>query len=263
MELLALGTLPPNDAMRLRVHAATCDDCRARLLSAEAALGALALTSPFVSAPLELKDAVLAAVEADEPTPPVPLPGIDSVIRPSVRPLRSRLFFRRRLSTRFRLIATAVVAVPVTGLLVWVAVLQSQVNDLRAENTENQRRSEALVMIAMPSSIKSDLLPTSNNRGELGVATWSPERGRCIVLFDRLAKLEPGSAYRLWYTVEVEGQLRVFDAGEVKPDELGRADVEIDASRWRGRSYDLFLKIEQSPNDFDAESILSGTLYRW
>lgn len=255
LDLLALGTLPSNDAMRLRVHAATCDECRHRLLAAEAAVGALALAAPFVPAPPEIKTAVLAELEVTEPAraTAAPLAPARALARIS----------RRRFSTRFRLIAAAVVAVPVTGLLAWAAVLQTQVNDLRAENTEIQRRSDALVLIAMPSSIKSDLVAAADNRGELGVASWSPERGRCIVVFDKLQKLEQNSAYRLWYTVEIEGQVRVFDAGEVKPDELGRADIEIDASRWRARSYELMLKIEQKPNDAESVTVLTGQLSRW
>src|SRR5581483_6132486 len=89
LSLLALGTLPPTEADQVRDHAATCDACRAQLLAAEEAVGALALAAPHVTAPPELRAAVLAAFhEIPAPVPLVPLEA------PPDRPAMTR---RRRI----------------------------------------------------------------------------------------------------------------------------------------------------------------------
>jgi hypothetical protein len=246
LDLCALGTLSSDEEQRVRTHASTCDRCRADLAAAEHTASSLALTVPITRAPAGLRAAIIAEINAT----PV-------AVMPSRPPRRSRT---RGLAARYGGLAAALVLVPLTGLLVWAALLQQQVNDLRESADEIQRRSEGLVLFAVPSAIKADFQPGPAAGGAIGAATWSPERGACFLLFDKLPRPEPGTSYRMWYIVD-DGQ-RVVDAGELAVDEAGRADMTINTGRWRGVTYDMVLKLEHRPHDPDAPAVLTASLRR-
>ena len=250
IDLYALGTLSPVEAERVRTHAATCDACRAELLAAEAVAAQLALAAPRVAAPAGLRRAVFDAIHTEQA--PVP---------PKRRPvaLRRALTLRRRLTARYGAIAAAVALFPLVGLLTWAVLLQRQVNELREDTAQMQRRNDGLLLLAMPSSVKADFQPAGDGIGAVGAATWHPERGLCFVFFDQLPRPEPGTTYRLWYVVD--GRI-VINAGAVLPDEHGRAEAIIDASRWRGRDYELILRLERAPRDPEAEPVLTALLRR-
>jgi len=133
------------------------------------------------------------------------------------------------------------------------------VNDLRQDTEQVQRRNDGLVLFAVPSSIKADFRPGPLARGAGGAATWNPDRNTCFVLFDRLARPDAGTAYRLWYVVDGD---RVVDAGEITVDDSGRADATIDTSRWRGQHYDMMLRLEGRPHDPDAPTVLLARMSR-
>ncbi|MBI2760764.1 MAG: anti-sigma factor [Chloroflexi bacterium] len=246
LDLSVLGTLSPAEEHQVRAHAATCDRCRADLTVAEHTASSLALSVPVTRAPAALRAAVISEIIS---APVTTMPG-----RPA------RRFRARGLAARYGGLAAALVLVPLSGLLVWAVLLQRQVNDLRESADEIQRRSDGLVLFAVPSAIKADFQPGPAAGGAIGAATWSPERGACFLLFDKLPRPEPGSVYRMWYIVD-NGQ-RVVDAGELVVDEAGRADMTIDTSRWRGVTYDMVLRLEQRPHDPDAPAVLTASLRR-
>ncbi len=241
LDLLALGTLDPAEAERVRAHAAVCARCSADLQAAEEALARLALAAPPVRAPRTLRAAVMAAVRHGPPAERAPRP----------------LPIWRRPAWRWVALAAALL-LALIGTLTWVARLQGQVNELRQEAAAMRRRADGLLLFAVPSSIRADFRPIAD-QAAAGAVSWNPDRGVCYVVFERLPRPEPGTAYRLWYVAD---GVRRVDAGTVTPDETGWADLEIDASRWRGQSYELVLRLERTPHDPEAPAVLVASMQR-
>lgn len=249
IDLCALGTLPTAEAQRVRTHAAMCESCRAELLAAEDSAAQLALTAPRVHAPAALREAVFAAVQEEAP---------QDGRRRRVVAARRILARSRRLTARYGAAAVALVAAPLAALVVWTALLQRQVNDLRHDTAEMQRRNDDIVLIASP-SVKADFAAVGDTPTAAGSATWNPELRVCFVFFDNLPRPEPGTTYRLWYVTESG---RRVDAGEVLVDEGGRAEVILDATRWRAQQYEMTLRLEHRPHDPNAPAVLAARLRR-
>jgi hypothetical protein len=249
IDLCAIGTLSSEDDDRVRAHAAECPECEALLASASNLAATLALTAPLRRAPASMRTATLAAIRGP----------VSSAPAPSTEKQAGRL--RRLVSGGWTSgLAAALLLAPVAGLLVWAAILQHQVNDLKQSAAVIQRRNDGLVLFAVPSSIKADFQPGAAATDAVGAVTWNPERHACYVLFDRLPKPDPGTDYRLWYVVD--GGQRVVDAGELPVDDTGRADATIDTRLWRGQRYDMFLRLEQRPHDGDAPTVMWANLSR-
>jgi hypothetical protein len=249
IDLYALGTLDASEADRVRVHVALCDACRAELLAAEETAARLAFTVPRVAAPPAVRDAVFAAIHAG------PRDEAHTTHRRSWPLLRPRALPAGRFGT----LAAALLLIPIAGLLIWAVLLQRQVNSLRHDAAAMQRRADGLTLLAMPSSLRADFVPARDAGGAMGAVMWNPEKGLCAVLLDRLPRAEPGTAYRLWY--RVDDRLTV-DAGEIHPDEYGRAEIMIDTSRWRGSVYDMAVRVEHTPADPTAPALLTAQLRR-
>jgi hypothetical protein len=251
LDLCALGTLEPLEGLRLRSHAAMCVECGAALREAENAAAALARSVPVIPAPASLRERVMAGVrEGSE--------GGSGSRGPA-----ARVPWARRLRGRYGAVAAAAavaIVVPVGGLIAWASMLQYQVNTLRQDTEQMQRRDDGLLLFSVPSSVKADFQPSADARGATGAVTWNPNRNVCFVLFDKLPKPEPGTTYRLWYVVD--GGRRVVDAGTLTPDEHGRFDLIMDVSNWRAQEYDMVLRLESQPRDPAAPVVLTAKLRR-
>ncbi len=250
IDLCVVGTLPAAEDERVRMHAATCPDCGPLLLSGEAVAARLGQSVPLVPAPASLRASLMTAVHAESrqdssaPAPSAPPPA------------RSR---GRGRVARYGAAAAVLVLLPMAGLALWVAQLQRDVNTLRAGSEVIQRRSDGLLMLAMPSSLKSDFQSLGDIKGAVGAASWNQERQVCAVVLDNLPPPESGASYRLWYIID--GQ-RVIDAGAVTLDDGGKAQMMIDASRWRGQEYEMLVTLERQPHDRSAPAVLTARLRR-
>lgn len=244
IDLEALGALEPEDSAQVRAHIMLCPACRESLMLAQEAAARIALTAPVRHAPFALREGVLAAIE-EQPTAAEPVP------------LMRRWHPLARLSTRWGALAAALVVAPVAGLVTWAVVLQTQVNDLKQGNRQLEETQRNLVLLAVPPSvIKSPLTPSDQADGARGSVSWNPVEGKCAVVVNGLAKLEPGATYQVYY----EGMKGIFPAGELKPDEEGNAGLVFDVSKWRGDEYRVWVSAVR-PTDHGTV-LLSASLRR-
>lgn len=110
----ALGALTPDEAARVESHVSECSACMARLKDAESTTALLALATPQVAPPPELRDRLMAAIE------PEPEPSVER------RSDRSPGWW-----PRFARIAAPVLAVVVIGLVAWNVSLRNSLTDTR------------------------------------------------------------------------------------------------------------------------------------
>ncbi len=261
IDLSALQTLEAGEDARLRAHAGVCEPCREHLLSAEAMAARLGMTVPVVTAPRAMRSAVMQAVRGATASSP-------SEVAARAAGSRWPALLRWR-PARLGTIAAGLLVVPLAGSLLWNARLQQQVDDLRQlrqqvgeleqETAHIRQQNDGLLLFSVPSAIKADFQPVTENVAARGAASWSPDRNKCYVRFDSLPPPSEGQVYRLWYVVDNN---RVVDAGVLSPDEDGRADATIDTSRWRGKAYEMVLRLEQRPSDAEAKALLTAILSR-
>lgn len=245
VDLEALGALEAPESARVRAHIAMCPTCRTALRAAEEASARLALSVPLRKAPPVLRARVMRAI--DDPAPitavPVPLP----VRRPHML---------RRVTNRWGALAAALVLVPVIGLITWAIVLQTQLNELKQESKQIQEAQRDIVLFSPP-SYRAKLEATEPDSGAAGWVTWIPDEGRCAVKVKGLAKLEAGASYHVFY----KGMRDPIDAGELKPNEDGKAELEFDTSRWQGFEYRVWVA-QVRPGVETGPPVLKATLRR-
>ena len=114
----ALGALTPDEAARVASHVSECPACMAQLREAESTTTLLALATPRVVPPPELRDRLMAAIEPE----PVPEPSPEP--RAERRSDRSPGWW-----PRFARIAAPVLAVAVIGLVVWNVSLRNSLTN--------------------------------------------------------------------------------------------------------------------------------------
>jgi hypothetical protein len=245
VDLEALGALEAPESARVRAHSTICPTCRAALRAAEETAARLALSVPLRTAPPVLRARVMRSI--DDPAPlsavPVPLP----VRRPHVL---------RRVTNRWGALAAALVIVPVIGLLTWAIVLQTQVNELKQESKQIQEAQRDIVLFSPP-SFRAKLEATEPDAGATGWVTWIPDEGRCAVKVKGLAKLEAGASYHVFF----KGTRDAVDAGELKPNDEGKAELEFDTSRWQGFEYRVWVAPVR-PGAEAGPPVLKATLRR-
>jgi len=244
VDLEALDVLTPEESAFVRAHADACPRCRADLDAARETAAQIALSVPLHHAPAMLRARLLAEVApAARLASPLPLSAHRS----------ARLI---RFTNRWGAVAAALVAVPVAGLLTWNMLLQSQVNELKDENRQIQETTRDVVLLAQPSTIRARLTASEMAAGARGSVTWNPDEGRCFVVVQGLGKPDGGTSYHVFY----EGMKGLVDAGELKPNEQGVADLVFDASRWRGDEYRIYVTAVRQ--NAEPVTLLSASLRR-
>jgi len=245
VDLEALGALEPHESAQVRAHAAVCPACRASLLAAEETAARLALAVPLRAAPPALRARVLRAVDA--PVQLTPVPTQLAMRRPHAL---------RRVTSRWGALAAALVLVPVIGLLTWAIVLQTQVNELKQESKQIQEAQRDIVLFSPP-SFRAKLDPAEPDSGAAGWVTWIPDEARCAVKVKGLAKSDSGASYHVFY----RGMRDPVDAGELKPNDEGKAELEFDTSRWQGFEYHVWVA-QVRPGGEVGPAVLKATLRR-
>lgn len=245
IDLEALGTLDAEESIFVRAHTADCPRCRALLEEAEGVTARIALSAPLHRAPMSMRKAVMAEVEA----PPVT----------AIEPRRPSVFggVVYRFSRRWGAMAAMILVVPLLGLLAWSMILQNEVNDLKRENQQIQATQEELVLHALPTSLQTRFTPTEAAQGAYGTVSWNPDKQVCMVQVKHLPAADATSSYQVYY----EGTFGPRLAGTLEPDGQGSAEIRFDTSRWQGTEYQVWVSSVRT----DAEPtivMLRATLTR-
>ena len=198
---VALDASEPEDVRRVEEHAASCPACRARLDEFRLAAAALGAATPQIEPPAEVRARLFETVGRERP--PIP--------------------FTRRLRLRLSpawLVAAASFFVAIASL-VWVAMLQVQIGDLRTDQmlaSERAARFDRVVSVLASDRLSvKPLQPAAARVASTGYVFLDPNSGTGMLMCHDLPPVKQGYAYEVWF---VRGNERV-SAGMLWPDRSG------------------------------------------
>jgi len=203
--VVALDAGEEEDVRLVEAHAAECPECRARLDQFRLAAAALGSVIPQV-----------------EPDPTMRRQLFD-VVRREPRPLVRRLWPRgiRRPKLSSAWLVAAASFIVAAAALVWVAMLQAELSDLRGQALVASERAARFDRVA--SVLASDQLAVKPLQPALATVTSSgyvfldPVSGTGMLMCHDLPPVQQGHAYEVWF---VRGNDRV-SAGMLWPDPRG------------------------------------------
>jgi len=238
-----LRVLDPDAESRIELHTATCDACQALIDDATAITGQLALAAPSHEAPPMLKLRVLRKAGI------APQPA-----------------WRRALRYARPAAAAAVIVIAI-GALAGVIALQSQVNDLKDDNSalrsqvqgasQGANGSTALVAALLsPGSVMAPITSTASGDAPAGRLIWNDQQKKCWLVFDKLPALPATETYQLWassddgtmwslgtfttsatgavqYTASVGNDIADYSAALVTVEKAGGSDAPTTAAKYQ------------------------------
>ncbi|HEY7294859.1 MAG TPA: anti-sigma factor, partial [Dehalococcoidia bacterium] len=175
--------------------------------------------------------------------------------------------WRRALGSGMRvpLAAAAVFMLALFGLAAWSLSLQSQLSDVKHQQSlaQNQQpgfvpaSQTALTLLAAPHTVTSQLNPPQSGAATGGVI-WNPDKRRCVVLVQQLAPPGDNQQYHIWFT---SGDKK-WDGGTLTPDGSGSASKVVDMSHWDvGDGYHINVALQPVPDNGQRQVVLSGDLH--
>jgi anti-sigma-K factor RskA len=167
----ALYALSAEDSERVALHVAECERCRVQLREAEALAASLAYAVAPAAPPPDLRARLLAAVEPVVAAPPPVEPVVAAA--PATAPRREKPA-RTGWWPRFSTFAVPVLAVAVTGLVLWNVSLRGDLNSL----TRNLQHAQAVPL------------------GNVGTVVTGSGGGATI--YARIARAPAGKTYEAW-----------------------------------------------------------------
>lgn len=193
LDAYSLGASEADEARGLESHVADCVRCWEQLSKAQQAAAMLALAVPMEAAPVDLEERIMREAARES--------------RPA-----SGLFGRFRVGWPT---AAGVFGLAGVVALVFAAVLQVQLSDLRGENSdlENLVASEEqtiedmrgiMAVFAIADDIDTVLIAAvPPHAAEAHVTySWSREQSAGFILCDNLPPLADGQVYQAWFTLE-------------------------------------------------------------
>lgn len=205
--VVALDAAEPDDVRRVEEHAASCPDCRAQfdeLLAAAAGLGAYV---PQVDPPPMVRKRLMATVHREPRR------------MAAVRRLWPRAVRRGRPSVGWLVAAASMIVA--FAALAWVAVLQTQMNDLRSSlqvaNDRAARFDRVTGVLASDQLAVKPLQPALATVSSTGYVFLDPVSGTGMLMCHDLPPVPQGHAYQIWF---VRGNDRV-SGGMLWPDRRG------------------------------------------
>lgn len=192
LEEYLLGDLPAETDRQISQHLDECEDCRQALKDLNDASVALALQSPQVTPPEDLKSRILNSVTVDNPR---------------VIPLRPRSAISRFWRP---LTIAATLALILLGGYAWT--LRHEINDLQRQLAETRDVTDIL---RAPGMQFLDLAGVAPNESSFGKVVIDADRGTAAVYMYRLPEAPEGMEYQLWVTREGKPtSVGMFTVGE-------------------------------------------------
>jgi len=194
LDAYALGAATKQEAEAIERHVVDCVRCWEQLSEAQRAAAALALTVDIEPAPAPLRQRVFATAER----------GLSRG--------RARAAIRRGFGRRWPAAAGALAAAAVAAL-VFAAVLQVEMNDLRDENDDLAQRAanldslvaeqrQLMAVLTAPDSKELVMHATSPEAEAVGVYYWSRQTGKGFLVSNNLPDLGEDRVYQVWVVVD-------------------------------------------------------------
>ena len=200
----ALDDLDPAERQAFEAHAATCDACRRLALDLDDVMVDLALVSPSLEPPADLRASVFAALrEPGRPTLTlVPDPGNTPSSTATTVPA-SRAGGAGRIARRAGLAAAAVFAIVAVGLGVQNQRLNDQVAAanvaLADARVQLQARQAAVAVAADPAHVTVALHSEPVAPAANAVVMFRPGTTEAFLMATDLPATPAGQVYQLWY----------------------------------------------------------------
>jgi anti-sigma-K factor RskA len=215
--LYVLGTLPPAERATFEEHLSSCAECSADVRALAPVTTALAQVVPQAAPPPQLRERVLAAVDA------------------SANHIANSRGGHRGAPNNVPWLAAAAALVLAAALGAYTAQLRTRISTLedqlraaalRVGESERQiaearqsaiQAQSTVAVLAAPDLARADLAGQAVAPGASGRAFWSRSRG-LVFTGSNLPPLPPGRVYQLW----VVTPNAPISAGLLRPDAQGR-----------------------------------------
>jgi hypothetical protein len=204
----AMDALDADEARRVEEHAAQCPKCATALHEFREVAAALGSAVPQVEPPVALRGQLLDAARRERPAPAPRRRWLGQLSWPRISPAWVAL--------------AASIGLSVVSMA-RIAVLQGQVNDLRAladaEAERAARYDHVGEVLASDRLAIKPLQPVAvaQTVGSRGMVYLDPSSGTGMIMCRNLPPLEPGHAWQVWF---VRGSERV-SGGMLWPDGYG------------------------------------------
>lgn len=203
--VVALDAAEPDEVRRVEEHAATCAECRAQLDELRAAAAGLGALVPQIEPAPIVRERLMATVQRE--------PRRLAAVR--------RLWPRALRRPSMGWLVAAASMIVALAALVWVAVLQTQINDLRTSlqvaNDRAARFDRVTGVLASDQLAVKPLQPAEATIRSTGYVFLDPVSGTGMLMCHDLPPVPQGHAYQIWF---VRGNDRV-SGGMLWPDRRG------------------------------------------
>lgn len=261
-ELLAgyvLADLTPTETALVEQQLAQDPTLATELQQVNAAFSWLAFATPALEPPAELRDRLLAQVNALQSLPTTDAPESAPRSAPSPVPFPQPKThqgdrFRKRLvpPTIAWGFVGSMAAVLIAGLGFSNYRLQQ---DLVTAQAEAQRYRETVAMLQQPNNRMLSLQPVSDTHTSSGSLVIVPHSDMAMLTLQNLDNPPDGMVYRMW--AFVDGQK--VDCASFMPDASGQVVLQVPLSNWESTS-SVVINIEPAQLDISegVEKILVG-----
>ncbi len=215
LDAYALGAAEADEANAIEEHVADCVRCWSSLNEAQRATASLALSTALQRAPQSLRDRVIAEAERGE---------------------RERAAKLLQLARRLLPVGAGVVAAGAAASLGFAIFLQTEVSELRSDNSQLvaeietadarlSQQQQLMTVLAAPDVQQISLEATDPASPATAVYQWSISTGTSALLCNNLASLQEGQMYQVWFLTERDS----YPAGSFHTwDGIGQLSMDLD-----------------------------------
>ncbi len=216
-----LGALEPAARARFETHAAGCDECRQELSDLQPVVDDLALATPQIDPPAQLRQRLLTrasiapvdpAVTDAPPIHPVPLQP-----PPVALPPRAWWHGAERYSSA---VAAASLLVALVSGGYAFASRQQLTATAEAADYATAQLSETLYIVSQPNLLTRTLSGSDGSPSAKGKILLSPDKNKAVVMASDLPALKNNETFQCWLTNQEE---RRVDGGVFRSDVSGKA----------------------------------------